>query len=41
MRGDVAAVACALHPDGNEDNTDKRTYDIIGRFYFFELSKKF
>ncbi|MST94459.1 MAG: TonB-dependent receptor [Pedosphaera sp.] len=28
-------------PDGNEDNTDKRTYDIIGRFYFFEMSKKF
>jgi iron complex outermembrane receptor protein len=28
-------------PDGNEDNTDKRSYDIIGRFYFFEMSKKF
>jgi iron complex outermembrane receptor protein len=28
-------------PDGNEDNTDKRTYDIIGRFYFLEVSKKF
>lgn len=28
-------------PDGNEDNTDKRTYDIIGRFYFLEISKKF
>ncbi|MBC7367182.1 MAG: hypothetical protein H7343_10300, partial [Undibacterium sp.] len=28
-------------PDGNEDNTDKRAYDIVGRFYFFEISKKF
>ncbi len=28
-------------PDGNEDNTDKRSYDIIGRFYFMEVSKKF
>ena len=28
-------------PTGNEDNTDKRSYDIIGRFYFLELSKKF
>ncbi len=28
-------------PDGNEDNTDKRSYDIIGRFYYFEVSKKF
>ncbi len=24
-----------------EDNTDKSTYDIIGRFIYFELSKKF
>ncbi len=28
-------------PDGNEDNTDKRTYDIIGRFFFLEVAKKF
>jgi iron complex outermembrane receptor protein len=28
-------------PDGNEDNTDKRSYDIVGRFYYFEVSKKF
>jgi iron complex outermembrane receptor protein len=28
-------------PDGNEDNTDKRSYDIIGRYYFFEIGKKF
>ena len=24
-----------------EDNTDKSTYDIIGRFIYFEVSKKF
>ena len=24
-----------------EDNTDKSTYDIIGRFVYFEVSKKF
>lgn len=24
-----------------EDNTDKSTYDILGRFFYFELSKKF
>jgi len=23
------------------DNTDKSTYDIIGRFVYFEVSKKF
>jgi iron complex outermembrane receptor protein len=28
-------------PTGNEDNTDKRSYDIVGRFFFFEVSKKF
>ena len=26
---------------GSEDNTDKITYDIVGRFVYFELSKKF
>jgi iron complex outermembrane receptor protein len=25
----------------SEDNTDKSTYDIIGRFVYFEISKKF
>jgi len=24
-----------------EDNTDKSTYDIIGRFVYFEIAKKF
>ena len=24
-----------------EDNTDKSTYDILGRFVYFELAKKF
>ena len=24
-----------------EDNTDKSTYDIIGRFVYFEVGKKF
>jgi outer membrane receptor protein involved in Fe transport len=24
-----------------EDNTDKSAYDIIGRFVYFEISKKF
>jgi iron complex outermembrane receptor protein len=27
--------------DGVEDNTDKNNYDILGRFVYFELSKKF
>ena len=26
---------------GSEDNTDKSTYDILGRFVYFELAKKF
>ena len=25
----------------SEDNTDKSVYDIIGRFVYFEVSKKF
>jgi len=25
----------------NEDNTDKQTYDIIGRFFYVQLTKKF
>lgn len=24
-----------------EDHTDKSTYDIVGRFVYFEISKKF
>ena len=24
-----------------EDNTDKSTYDVLGRFIYFEISKKF
>ncbi len=24
-----------------EDNTDKSSYDILGRFIYFEVSKKF
>ena len=30
-----------LLASSSEDNTDKSTYDIIGRFVYFELSKKF
>lgn len=30
-----------LIPSAIEDNTDKGTYDILGRFIYFEVSKKF
>jgi len=30
-----------LIPSSSEDNTDKATYDIIGRFIYFQVSKKF
>ncbi len=30
-----------LMASSSEDNTDKSTYDIMGRFIYFELSKKF
>ena len=30
-----------LIASSSEDNTDKSTYDILGRFIYFELSKKF
>ncbi len=30
-----------LIASSTEDNTDKSTYDILGRFIYFELSKKF
>ncbi len=26
---------------GSEDNTDKQMYDIVGRFIYFEIAKKF
>jgi outer membrane receptor protein involved in Fe transport len=28
-------------PSAAEDNTDKSTYDIIGRFYSFDITKRF
>lgn len=30
-----------LIASSSEDNTDKSTYDILGRFFYFEVSKKF
>ena len=30
-----------LIPDAVEDTTDKNNYDILGRFFYFEISKKF
>ena len=30
-----------LIASSSEDNTDKGSYDIIGRFVYFEFSKKF
>jgi iron complex outermembrane receptor protein len=30
-----------LIPDAVEDNTDKNNYDVLGRFVYFEVSKKF
>jgi len=30
-----------LIASSSEDNTDKGTYDILGRFFYFELAKKF
>jgi len=30
-----------LIASSSEDNTDKGTYDIIGRFVYFEVAKKF
>jgi iron complex outermembrane recepter protein len=37
----VADAAVPLIPDAQEDNTDKNNYDILGRFIYFEVSKKF
>jgi iron complex outermembrane receptor protein len=37
----VADAAVPLIPDSAEDNTDKNNYDILGRFIYFEFSKKF
>ena len=30
-----------LIASSSEDNTDKGTYDILGRFFYFELAKRF
>jgi outer membrane receptor protein involved in Fe transport len=30
-----------LIADAVEDNTDKNNYDILGRFVYFEITKKF
>ena len=37
----VADASVPLIPDAVEDNTDKNNYDILGRFIYFEFSKKF
>ena len=49
LKGTRLAVGCnnitnnkpPLIASSFEDNTDKSTYDIIGRFVYFEVSKKF
>ena len=30
-----------LIASSSEDGTDKGTYDILGRFFYFEVAKKF
>jgi hypothetical protein len=37
----VADASVPLIPDSQEDNTDKNNYDLVGRFIYFEFSKKF
>jgi iron complex outermembrane recepter protein len=37
----ITGEAPPLISSSSEDNTDKSTYDIIGRFVYFEVSKKF
>ena len=37
----VTDVTPPFVPSSSEDNTAKGTYDIIGRFYYFQFSKKF
>ena len=37
----VADAQAPLIADSPEDNTDKNNYDILGRFIYFEFSKKF
>jgi len=37
----ITDEAPPLISSSSEDNTDKSSYDIIGRFVYFEVSKKF
>ena len=37
----IADAQPPLIPDAIEDNTDKNNYDVLGRFIYFEVSKKF
>jgi outer membrane receptor protein involved in Fe transport len=37
----ITGEAPPLISSSSEDNTDKSSYDIIGRFVYFEVSKKF
>ncbi|HLH54352.1 MAG TPA: TonB-dependent receptor [Verrucomicrobiae bacterium] len=37
----IADAQPLIIPDAVEDNTDKNVYDILGRFVYFEVSKKF
>ncbi len=49
LRGTTVAIGCNNITDSDppliasalEDNTDKGTYDIMGRFVYFEISKSF
>ncbi len=37
----IADMQPPLIPSAVEDNTDKNNYDVLGRFVYFEVSKKF
>jgi hypothetical protein len=37
----IADAKAPVISDAVEDNTDKNVYDILGRFLYFEVSKKF
>ena len=49
LKGTRVAIGCNNVTDEDppfisssfEDNTDKSTYDILGRFVYFEVTKKF